>query len=235
MTALPVRVGHDRVARDRVPGDSLRLDRVGARDRDDRVDLVGVEDRPLERLHAAERSARDGGEPLDPELVEKCALRPHHVGDRDDGEVRPVRLAARRIDRRRAGRPATPTEQVRGDDEVAIGVERLAGADHAVPPAEPLAGGTVTIFVAEPVAGALLGRRLRETGRMRIAAQRVADKDHVVAVPATAFRRSRRQPGSDGARARSRAGAAREGRGTASRPCPPTRRWAWALRLPPPR
>ena len=181
VTALPVRVGRDRVARDRVPRDALRLDRVGAGDRDDRVDLIGVEDRPLERLHAAERSARNGREPLDAELVEERALRPHHVGDGDDGEVRPVRLAGRRVDGRRPGRPAAPSEQVRGDDEVAVGVERLAGADHAVPPAEPLAAGTVTVFGAEAVAGALLGRRLREARGVRVAAQRVTDEDHVVA------------------------------------------------------
>ena len=181
VTALPVGVGHDRVARDRVPRDALRLDRVGAGDRDDRVDLVGVQDRPLERLHAAERSARNGREPLDAELVEERALRPHHVGDGDDGKIRPVGLAGRRIDGRRPGRPAAPSEEVRGDDEVAIGVERLAGADHAVPPAEPLVARTVTIFGAEAVARACRRRRLREPRGVRVAAQRVTDQDHVVA------------------------------------------------------
>ena len=54
VAALPRRVGHDRAPRDRVPGDALRLERVGAGDRDDRVDLIRVEDGPFERLHAAE-------------------------------------------------------------------------------------------------------------------------------------------------------------------------------------
>ena len=50
------------------------LERVGARDRHDRVDLVGIADRPLERLHPAERAAGDRREPLDAELVEERAL-----------------------------------------------------------------------------------------------------------------------------------------------------------------
>ena len=140
VAALPVGIGGDGVARDRVPRDALRLQRVRARDGDDRVDL----DRayvhgPLERLHAAERAAGDGGEPRDPELVQERALRPHHVGDRDDGKVGAVGPARCRVRRRRARRAAAAAEQVRADDEEAVGVERLAGADHAVPPAEAAA------------------------------------------------------------------------------------------------
>ena len=37
------------------------------------------------------------------------------------------------------GRAAAAAEQIRADDEEAIGVEGLAGADHAVPPAEAAA------------------------------------------------------------------------------------------------
>ena len=40
----------------------------------DRVDVVGIAHRPLERLHAAERSAGDRGEALDAEHVEERAL-----------------------------------------------------------------------------------------------------------------------------------------------------------------
>ena len=98
------------------------------------------------------------------------------------GKSETVRLARRRVERRRPGRPAAAAEQVRGDDEVPVGVERLAGADHPVPPAEPLPGRAVAVVGPEPVAGALRRRLVREAGRVGVAAERVADEDHVVAL-----------------------------------------------------
>ena len=144
------------------------------------VDLIGEQHRPLERLHAAERAPGDRREPFDAELVEERALGPHHVGDGDHREVRAVRAAGRRVDRRRARRAAAAAEQVRGDDVVAVGVERLARPDHPVPPAEPLAGRAVAVGGAEPVPRALRGRRLRDARRVGVAAERVAHQDHVV-------------------------------------------------------
>ena len=182
VAAPPRRVAHDRLARDRVPGHALRVEGMSARDRHDSVDLVGVEDRPLERLHASERAAGHRREPLDPELVQERALGPHHVGDGDHGEVGAVRPARRRVERRRPRGPAAAAEQVRGDDEVPVGVERLAGADHPVPPAERLTGRAVAVVGPEAVAGALLRGLGREAGGVRVAAERVADEDHVVAL-----------------------------------------------------
>ena len=63
-----------------------------AGDRDDRIDLIGIQNGPFERLHAAERSAGDRRKPFDAELVEKRPLGPHHVGDRDAAEHRDVAL-----------------------------------------------------------------------------------------------------------------------------------------------
>jgi hypothetical protein len=50
-----------------------------------------VSDGPLQRLHAAERSAGDRGQTRDAERIEERALRAHHVGDGDHGKVGPVR------------------------------------------------------------------------------------------------------------------------------------------------
>ena len=68
-----------------------------ARDGDDRVDTVAVLNGPLERLHTAKRPSGDAGEPRDAELVEECPLGPHHVGDRDDGEIGPVGSVGGRV------------------------------------------------------------------------------------------------------------------------------------------
>ena len=92
VAALPRGVGHDGVPGNRVPRDALRQQRVRAGNRDNGIHLIGIQDGPLERLHAAERSARDGGKPLDPKLVEKGPLGTHHVGHGNHGK-RPDRTA----------------------------------------------------------------------------------------------------------------------------------------------
>ena len=142
--------------------------------------LIAVLHGPLERLHAAERAAGDGGQPRDPELIQERALGPHHVGDRDDRKVGPVGPARCRVRGRRSRRAAAASEQIRADDEEPVGVERLAGADHAVPPAQAPAAAGVALVGAEAVPGALRGRRRREAGRVGVAAQRVADQNDVV-------------------------------------------------------
>ncbi len=153
-----------------------------AGDRHDGVDLIRKQDRPLERLHPAQRASGNRREPLDAERVKEGALGSSHVRDSDHGEVRPIRLAGRRVDRRRPGRPAAAAEQVRGNDEKAVSVKRLAGADHPVPPAEPLADHAVAILRPETVASALLRWRLREARRMGIAAESVAHQDDIVSL-----------------------------------------------------
>ena len=179
----------------------------------------------------AERAAGHRREPLDPELVEERALGSHHVRDGDHREVRAVRPAGRRVERRRPRRPAAAAEQVRGDDEVAVGVERLAGADHPVPPAEPL---------ARP-----RRRGPRRRSRRGCSAPPASfEKPAAWASPLSAWqtritlsrarrerrRRSRRRRGPGAAPARSRAAPGSAGRDTASRPFRPSRRRAPRLR-----
>ena len=182
-----------------------------------RVNLIGKEDRPFERLHPAERSAGHGREPFDPQLMQERTFGAHHVGDGDHRKVRSVWPARARIQGRGPGRPAAATEQVGRDDEVAIGVERLAWADHPVPPSQPFAPRSVTLFGGEPVARALGGRCLRETGRVRIAAERVADEDDVVARGRQRAVGLVRDSDRDESPFRNRAAPASASRGTASR------------------
>ena len=84
-----------------------------------------------------------------PSSREQRAVDAHEVADAEEREVEAVGLAGLRVDRRRPGRPAAAAEQVRADDEEALGVDRLAGADQRVPPHR----------------------------RLRVAGQRVADED----------------------------------------------------------
>ena len=178
---LPIRIGSDRVSRDRIPGDALRLERVGARDWNDRADLIAVLHGPLECLHAAQRPAGNDGEARDPELVQQRPLGPHHVADGDHREVGPVGPTRGGVRGRGSGRAAAASEKIRTDDEKAVGVEGLAGTDHAVPPAETPTARTVALVGAEAVPRAFIHGHCREAGRVRIAAQRVADQNHVVA------------------------------------------------------
>ena len=69
-----------------------------ARNRDERVDLVWIENGPFERLHAAERSTGHGGKPIDTKLVEEGALRAYHVGNGDHWKVGSIGPTCGRID-----------------------------------------------------------------------------------------------------------------------------------------
>src|SRR6185437_1580889 len=59
----------------------------------------------------------------------------HHVGNGDDREIKPPRLAGRWIGRGRPGRPHAGADHIGADDEVLIGIKRTAGTDHGLPPA----------------------------------------------------------------------------------------------------
>ena len=64
----------------------------------------------------------------------------------------------------------------------AVGVEGLAGADHAVPPAETAAPTRIAVFGGEAIARASFRGYARIPRRVRVARQRVAHEDHVVAL-----------------------------------------------------
>ena len=156
----PVGIGHDRLAPDLVEGDVLRGVARGAGDRHGREDAVLIGRRPFEHLHAAHGAAKHAEHVRDAEMIEKPGLRPHHVGDGDDGEVETVGPPGRGIDRAWPGRAHAAADHVRAEHEIAVGIDRLAGADHGVPPAG-LAGDGMDI------------------GDMLIAGQRVTDEHEV--------------------------------------------------------
>ena len=131
----PVGIGHHRLAADLVKGDVLRGVARGAGDRHRREHAVLIGCRPFQHLHAAHRAAEHREHVGNAEMIEQAGLRPHHVGDGDDGKVEPVRAPGGGIDGARPGRAHAPADDIGAQHEIAIGVDRLAGPDHGVPPA----------------------------------------------------------------------------------------------------
>ena len=191
MAAVKVRVGHDRLARDLVEGDVLRRELRRRGDHDRVADALGVGERPLQRLHGAERAADHRREALDAEAVGEPRLRLDPVLHRHHREVRAPGLAGRRVDRRRPGRAEAAADVVRPDDEEAVGVERLAGSDQVVPPPDVVL--VVLVKACHVVRGV----------------ERMAHQHRVRARLVQRARRSRRRSRTRAARRRRAGGAAR--------------------------
>ena len=85
--ALPVGIGHDRLAAHFVERDVLRGMARGAGDRHRRAHALGIGRRPLQHLHAAHRAADDAQQLLDAQRVEQHGLRAHHVADGDQRKI----------------------------------------------------------------------------------------------------------------------------------------------------
>ena len=91
-----LRVAEDRGARDGGEADVLRRQPRARADDDGPFDLLGRVERPLQRLHPAERAADRRVQPLDAEAAQERAVDRVEVADGEEGEVEPVRLARSR-------------------------------------------------------------------------------------------------------------------------------------------
>ena len=118
-------------------GDVLRGVPCCCGDRKSGEQAIGIGCGPLKDLHTAHGAAGDAKQHVDAKMIDQQRLRPHHVGDRDDRKVEPVRLASFRVDGGGAGRAHAAAKDVRTNDEKSIGVERAAGTNHCLPPPRP--------------------------------------------------------------------------------------------------
>src|SRR5512146_457269 len=82
-------------------------------------------ERPLQRLHATERTADDGCHERDADCVERSALRAHDIGNRYFRKVRSCRWP---------GRTVAAAEHVDADDASLSGIEQRTVAHDAWPP-----------------------------------------------------------------------------------------------------
>ena len=175
VAAVEVLVLHDGRARDGAEGDVLGGQASARADHEPRAQLIGVIERPLQHLHAADRPADRRERALDAEVTEQPPVHGHEIAHGAEREAQAVGLAGGRVDRRGARRALAAAQQVRADDEQPVGVDRLAGADQVVPPARPRG---VAVMA----------------GGVGVAGQRVADEDAVGSRRRRARRRSRRRP-----------------------------------------
>ncbi len=165
VAAVKIRVGQDRLAGDVVEGDVFRRQLGRRGDDQGMADAIGIGQRPLQRLHAAQAAAHHRRPGVDAEVVGEPRLRVDPVFDGDHREIRAPGLAGGGVGAGRAGGPVAAAEVVQADDEEAVGIERPAGADDVVPPAD----------VGRGFAG-LVGAA---AGDVVMAGQRMADEDGV--------------------------------------------------------
>jgi len=143
---------------------------VLAGDHHDGIDLIRKQDRPLQRLHPAERGRR-------PTAASRSIYRygpgtrarsAPWSGDGDPGKSEPYGLpVAGSIDEGPVVPATSPPSRLVEDDEIVVGCRTpLPGPDHPVPPAESLTDRAVAVLRREnPVRAVLfVGRSLREPG-----------------------------------------------------------------------
>lgn len=161
LAVVEIRVAEDRVAADDIEREGLHREAWGGGHGQRAAHPVWVAGRPLEDLVPAHRTADHAAKDLHPEVVHELLLDLDDVGGGDRREVGPVGAAGRRVGAVRTGGPAAAAEDVWADHEVAVSVDGFAGAYDDVPPARVIGGAVAR--------------------HMGIAAERVADKDGVVA------------------------------------------------------
>ncbi len=117
-------------------GDVLRGVVRRSRDRNGSEDLVGIQRRPGQDLHAAHRAADNGEKSFDSQPVDQLFLGSHHVLNGDRGKVdRPGVVTCMALGAAGACRAHASTQNIRTDHEKTLCVDRLARPHQGIPPA----------------------------------------------------------------------------------------------------
>ncbi len=109
---VPLRVRHHRSPPDFVQRYLLRRGAPGSRNWNHELDVLRVSDRPLQRLHAAERTSGHREELVHSQVVQQFSLDGNHVFNGNYREIQPVRFPGFRIDRARARGPLAASQSI---------------------------------------------------------------------------------------------------------------------------
>ena len=93
--------------------------------------------RPFQRLHTAHGAARYAQQTFNPQRIHQHFLQPDHIPNREHGKRHRIGEARRGVNGTRPGSSLTPTQHIRANDEIAVGIESFSRPDHVVPPAWP--------------------------------------------------------------------------------------------------
>ena len=102
--------------------------------RNNAADPVRVHQRPLERLHTAQRRTGHQFEFFDSKFVKQKPFKLDHVADRDAREVNAIGFVRARLLAHRTGTAVAATQNVCTNDKVTCRIKSLAGADNTGPP-----------------------------------------------------------------------------------------------------
>ena len=157
---------------DRIECQTLRGEFVGRSEDNGLLHKTGVRQRPLQRLLPAKRAADHRIQMRDSQLFQQPLLNTHPVSDSNDGKLQPIRPPCFGVDGCRPRRSVTAAQNVGTDDKPTVCVDALPRADDVIPPAG-------AVLAPRPVIPLPMGV---PTGGVGISAQRMADKNAIVAV-----------------------------------------------------
>ena len=133
IATVPIRVVLDGLPLQMVQRQSHRSER-GNRDNRGPLHPIGLMDRPIQGLHAPDRTAQDQPEPPNAKRIQQLCLSPDVIPDRNQGKIRSVDEPGLRVHRARPGRAVAGPQQVDADDKIVLKRQNRTGRKDLRPP-----------------------------------------------------------------------------------------------------